>query len=55
MDADIVGYLRATAQSCIRLVQSCPHTETAHGLEAIAVDLMEKALEVENRSRNRSK
>jgi hypothetical protein len=37
------SYLREQATLCVRLARDCPHTPTAHQLEAIAVDLMEKA------------
>ena len=47
MDAEIVAYLRDVAQTCVTFARSCPHVETAHGLEELAADLMAKALEVE--------
>jgi len=47
MDTQIVSYLRDTAEKCARFARSCPHPETAHGLEEIATDLMAKALEIE--------
>jgi hypothetical protein len=37
------SYLREQATRCVRLARDCPHTPTAHQLEEIAVDLMEKA------------
>jgi hypothetical protein len=48
MNAELVNYLRNIAQQCIVLARNCPHTKTAHGLEALAVDLMAKALDIEN-------
>jgi len=48
---DLVTYLRQTAETCTRLARTCPHRATAHSLEAIAVDLMAKAGELENEQR----
>jgi hypothetical protein len=48
---DLVTYLRQTAQTCTRLARACPHQATAHSLEAIAVDLMAKAGELESEHR----
>ena len=47
MIEEIVSYLRELAHTCIRLAHVCPHVTTAHGLEAIAADLMSKAEELE--------
>jgi len=44
---DTIVYLRATAQTCMRLARACPHQATSHGLEEVAVDLMAKAQELE--------
>jgi hypothetical protein len=41
------AYLREQAQRCVRLARDCPHLPTSHELEAIGVDLMERAAEVE--------
>ena len=51
MDAGIVAYLRDVAQTCITFARTCPHVETAHGLEELAADLMAKALEIERNTR----
>lgn len=40
-------YLRAQAQRCVRLARDCPHQPTAHELEAIGIDLMQKAAELD--------
>ena len=40
-------YLRERAQKCVRLARDCPHWQTSHELEALGVDLMEKAAEVD--------
>ena len=40
-------YLREQAQRCVRLARDCPHTPTSHQLEAIGVELMEKAAELD--------
>ena len=47
MEAEMVAYLRDVAHTCVAFARSCPHVETAHGLEELAADLMAKALEVE--------
>jgi hypothetical protein len=41
------SYLREQAQRCVRLARDCPHTPTAHELEAIGVDLMQRAAELD--------
>lgn len=41
------SYLREQAQRCVRLARECPHTPTSHELEAIGVDLMQKAAELD--------
>jgi hypothetical protein len=48
MIAEIIKYLRELAQTCTRLARTCPHLETSHGLEEVALDLMMKAKELEN-------
>jgi hypothetical protein len=40
-------YLRELAQRCVGLARECPHLATAHGLEALAAQLMAKAAEVQ--------
>ena len=44
---EITEYLRRLAETCIRFARVCPHSATAHGLEEIAADLMNKAQELE--------
>jgi hypothetical protein len=41
-------YLREQAQRCVRLARDCPHLPTAHELEAIGVELMQKAAELDH-------
>jgi hypothetical protein len=41
------AYLREQAVLCVKLARGCPHTETSHQLEAIGIDLMLKANELE--------
>jgi hypothetical protein len=41
------SYLREQAQRCVRLARDCPHKATAHELEALGVDLMQKAAELD--------
>jgi hypothetical protein len=40
-------YLRDLAQRCGKLARECPHQATSHQLEAIGVDLMQKAAELD--------
>lgn len=40
-------YLRERAQKCVRLARDCPHWQTSQELEALGIDLMEKAAEVD--------
>lgn len=49
---EMIKYLRETAHACTRMAHVCPHAETAHGLEEIAVDLMAKAQELESQYGN---
>jgi len=44
---EIVNFLRTVAQRCTTLARQCPDTKTAHGLEELGVELMGKALEIE--------
>ena len=44
---DAASYLREQAQRCVRLARDCPHSPTSHQLEAIGMELMEKAAELE--------
>jgi hypothetical protein len=41
------SYLRQQAQRCVRLARQCPHPPTSHELEALGVELMEKAAELD--------
>jgi hypothetical protein len=41
------SYLREQAERCVRLARDCPHLPTSHELEAIGVELMEKAAELD--------
>jgi hypothetical protein len=41
------SYLRDRARHCIALARGCPHLPTSHALEALAVELMEKAAELD--------
>jgi len=40
-------YLREQAHRCARLARDCPHLTTSHQLEAIGIDLMQKAAELD--------
>ncbi len=40
-------YLREQALHCVRLARDCPHSPTSHELEAIGIELMEKAAELD--------
>ena len=44
-------YLRELAQRCSGLARECPHSPTGHGLEAISVELMAKAAELDELQR----
>jgi hypothetical protein len=48
MIAQLVKYLRESAQSCVRLARTCPHRATSLGFEELATDLMAKAKELED-------
>lgn len=41
------SYMRALAQRCTRVARECPHESTSHELEAIGVELMQKAAELD--------
>ena len=41
------SYMRDLAQRCTRAARDCPHRPTSHELEAIGVELMEKAKELD--------
>jgi len=43
-------YLREQAHYCVALARDCPHRSTSQALEALGVELMEKAAEVEKSS-----
>jgi hypothetical protein len=45
-------YLRECAHRCVALVRNCPHLPTSQALEALGVELMEKAAELEELSDN---
>jgi len=47
MITELIASLRRLAQTCSRLANGCPHTPTSHGLEEVAVELMDKAEELE--------
>jgi hypothetical protein len=40
-------YLREPAHHCVALARTCPDRSTSQALEALGVELMEKAAEVE--------
>ena len=42
------SYLREQAQRCMRLARGCPHLPTCHELEAVGIELMQKAAEVDD-------
>lgn len=42
------SYLREQAQRCVRLARDCPHLPTSQELEAIGVELMERAAELDD-------
>jgi hypothetical protein len=46
-------YLREQAQRCTRLARNCPHLPTAQELEAIGVELMQKAAELDHLQEDR--
>jgi hypothetical protein len=41
------SYMRSLAQRCTRAARNCPHLPTSHELEAIGVELMQKAAELD--------
>jgi len=41
------SYLREQAQRCVRLAHDCPHLPTSQKLEAMGIELMEKAAELD--------
>lgn len=41
------SYMRDLAQRCTRAARECPHLPTSHELEAIGVELMQKAAELD--------
>jgi len=44
---ETIHFLRTAAHRCITLARQCPDAKTAHGLEELAVEIMAKALEIE--------
>jgi hypothetical protein len=53
MLADAI-YLRECAHQCVALARNCPHLPTSQALEALGVELMEKAAELEELSDNKA-
>lgn len=49
MLADAI-YLRECAHQCVALARNCPHLPTSQALEALGVELMEKAAALEELS-----
>jgi len=45
--SDSSSYMRDLAQRCTRAARDCPHTPTSHELEAIGVELMQRAAELD--------
>ena len=45
-------YLRECAHRCVALARNCRHLPTSQALEALGVELMEKAAELEELSDN---
>jgi hypothetical protein len=41
------SYLREQAQRCVQLARDCPDVRTSHQLEAIGIELMLKAEEID--------
>ena len=41
------AYLRRQAHRCVQLARECPHRPTSHELEALGMELMERAAEVD--------
>jgi hypothetical protein len=41
------SYIRKLAERCTRVARKCPHVPTSHALEAIGVELMQKAAELD--------
>jgi hypothetical protein len=41
------SYLRDVAQRCVALARECPHLPTSQALQALSIELMERASEVE--------
>lgn len=48
------SFLREQAQRCVRLARACPDQATSHELEAMGIDLMEKAAQVDELLRMRA-
>lgn len=47
VSTDVASFLRDQAHQCTRFARDCPHRPTAHRLEAVAVEMMLKASELE--------
>ena len=41
------AYLRECAHQCVALARDCPHLPTSRALEALGVELMERAAEID--------
>jgi hypothetical protein len=44
------SYLRDVAQRCVALARHCPHLPTSQALQALGIELMEQAAEIEKES-----
>jgi hypothetical protein len=44
------SYIRDLAQRCVALARKCPYLPTCQALEALSVELMERASELEKES-----
>jgi len=43
----LAAYLREQAHHCMRLARDCSDRETSHALEAMGVDFLERATEID--------
>ena len=46
-DTPLWEYLREQAHRCVQLARSCPDLTTSHALEAMGLEFLEKAAELE--------
>ena len=44
---DVAAYLKEKAHHCMRLARSCPDRETSHALEAMGLEFLDRATELE--------